>query len=179
MQIKPKLHKLWRITLCLGKLHLSVFLWVFWPERVVPPLVIAFEQQSLECFVIATLRTNRVLRADRKADVNQTSQQSVFSPIGACIRIWCTAGAVERRSQMFVYRPFRFSLSIPKACSQATKTLFTTPYRSTSRNEFKRRFSHFLATFRATIGSLSQEQRFARARKDSRWRRIYQKLRAN
>ena len=99
VQIKPKLHKLWRIALCLGKFHLSVFLWVFWLERVVPPLVIAFEQQSLECFVIATLRTNRVLRADRKADVNQTSQQSVFSPIGACIRIWCTAGVVERRSQ--------------------------------------------------------------------------------
>ena len=127
VQIKPKLHQLWRIALWLGKFHLSVFLkivWVFWLERVVPPLVIAFEQQSLECFVIATLRTNRVLRADRKADVNQTSQQSVFSPIGACIRIWCTAGAVERRSQMFVYRPFRFSLSIrqPKACSQATRS---------------------------------------------------------
>ena len=29
-------------------------------------------------------------------------EQSVFSPIGACIRIWCTAGAVEGRSQMFV-----------------------------------------------------------------------------
>ena len=99
VQIKPKLHKLWRIALCLGKFHLSVFLWVFWLERVVPPLVIAFEQQSLECFVIATLRTNRVLRADRKADVNQTSQQSVFSPIGTCIRIWCTVGVVERRSQ--------------------------------------------------------------------------------
>ena len=124
VQIKPKLHQLWRIALWLSKFHFSVFLkivWVFWLERVVPPLVIAFEQQSLECFVIATLRTNRVLRADRKADVNQTCQQSVFSPIGACIRIWCTAGAVERRSQMFVYRPFRFSLSLPKACSQARR----------------------------------------------------------
>ena len=125
VQIKPKLHQLWRIALWLGKFHLSVFLkivWVFWLERVVPPLVIAFEQQSLECFVIATLRTNRVLRADRKADVNQTSQQSVFSPIGACIRIWCTAGAVERRSQMFVHRPFRFSLSL---VPRSTKGLFT------------------------------------------------------
>ena len=27
----------------------------------------------------------------------------------------------------------------------------------TSRNEFKRRFSHFLARFRATIGSVSQQ----------------------
>ena len=64
-----------------------------------------------------------MLRADRKADVNQTCQQSVFSPIRTCIRIWCTVDAVEQRSQMFVYRPFRFSLSLvpsrPKACSQA------------------------------------------------------------
>ena len=57
-------------------------------------------------------KSNRVLRADQKSDINQTCQQSVFSPMGACIRIWCTAGAVERRSQMFVYRlsPFPFSL---------------------------------------------------------------------
>ena len=32
-------------------------------------------------------KINRVLRADQKSDVNQTCQQSVFSPIGACIRI--------------------------------------------------------------------------------------------
>ena len=45
-----------------------------------------------------------------KSDVSQTCQQSVFSPIGACIRMWCTADAVERRPQMFVYRlsPFPF-----------------------------------------------------------------------
>ena len=62
------------------------------------------------------------VRADRKADVNQTCQQSVFSPIGACIRIWCTAGAVERRPQRHVHRPFRFSLSpVPRS----TKGLFT------------------------------------------------------
>ena len=66
--------------------------------------------------------SNRMLRADWKADVNQTCQQSVFSPMGACIRIWCTAGAVERRPQMFVHRPFRFSLSpVP----HLTKGLFT------------------------------------------------------
>ena len=55
-------------------------------------------------------KTNRVLRADQKSDVNQTCQQSVFLPIGACIRIWCSAGAVERRPQMFFYRlsPFPF-----------------------------------------------------------------------
>ena len=47
VQLKPKLHQLWRIALWLGKLQPSVFLkivWVFWLERVVPPLVIAFEQ---------------------------------------------------------------------------------------------------------------------------------------
>ena len=36
----------------------------------------------------------------------------MFTSVRACIRIWCTAGAVERRSQMFVYRlsPFPFPL---------------------------------------------------------------------
>ena len=50
VQLKPKLHQLWRNALWLGKLQPSVFLkivWVFWLERVVPPLVIAYEQ---ECF---------------------------------------------------------------------------------------------------------------------------------
>ena len=86
-------------------------------------------------------KSNRVLRADQKSDVNQTCQQSVFSPMGACIRIWCTAGAVERRSQMFVYRlsPFPFSLlaifsPFPKqrACLQAfyTSTLFICQWRN-------------------------------------------------
>ena len=41
VELKPKLHQLWRIALCFGKLQLSVFflktVWVFWPERVVPP----------------------------------------------------------------------------------------------------------------------------------------------
>ena len=91
-------------------------------------------------------KSNHVLRADQKSDVNQTCQQSVFSPMGACIRIWCTAaGAVEQRSQMFslrgrlqmfVYRlsPFRFSLlaffhPFPKqrACSQASSVSFGLP----------------------------------------------------
>ena len=57
-------------------------------------------------------KSNRVLRADQKSVLNQTCRQSVFSPMGACIRIWCIEGAVERPSQMFVYRlsPFLFSL---------------------------------------------------------------------
>ena len=82
---------------------------------------ISFTFFGLFLWTIATLWSNRMLRADRKADVNQPFQRSVFSPIGACIRIWCTAGAVEWRSQMFVYRPFRFILSpVPrsKASSQ-------------------------------------------------------------
>ena len=102
VQLKPKLHQLWRIALWLGKLQLSVFL-------------------KIVCFVIANLWSNRELRADKKADVNQTCRQSVFSPIGACIRIWCTAGAVERRPQRSVHRPFRFFLSPPRS----TKGLFT------------------------------------------------------
>ena len=47
VQLKPKLHQLWRIALWLGKLQPSVFqkiVWVFCLERVVPPSVIAFEQ---------------------------------------------------------------------------------------------------------------------------------------
>ena len=63
-----------------------------------------------------------MLHADRKASVNQTCQQPVFLPIGACIRIWCTACAVEWRSQMFVYRPFCFSVS---PVAHSTKGLFT------------------------------------------------------
>ena len=47
VQLKPKLHQLWRIALWLSKLQPSVFLqivWVFWLEHLVPALVIAFEQ---------------------------------------------------------------------------------------------------------------------------------------
>ena len=51
-----------------------------------------------------------VLCADQKSDVNQTCQQSAFLLIGACIRIWCTVGAVEWQSPMFVYR-----LSLPSS----------------------------------------------------------------
>ena len=32
-------------------------------------------------------KSNRVLRADQQSDLNQTCQQSVFLPMGACIRI--------------------------------------------------------------------------------------------
>ena len=121
MQLKPKLHQLWRIALCFGnyKLQLSVFLktvWVFWPERVVPP-------RGNSLWTVLLLPLCDQIACYVPTDVNQTCQQSVFSPIGACIRIWCTAGTVERRSQRFVYRPFRFSLSPPRS----TKGLFSPP----------------------------------------------------
>ena len=54
-------------------------------------------------------------------------QQSVFQPIAACIRICFTAGAVERRSQMFVYglSPFTFPLLMSFSFFPQTKSLFT------------------------------------------------------
>ena len=58
--------------------------------------------------------SNRVLRADQNSDVNQTCQQSVFTPIGACIRIWYIAGAVERRSQTVCLQSLTLSLSSPR-----------------------------------------------------------------
>ena len=76
-------------------------------------------------------KSNRVLRADKRRDVNQTYQQSVFSPIRACIRIWCTAGAVDWwndgpkwlsvGSHPFPSLPLRFFDPFPRqrACSQA------------------------------------------------------------
>ena len=68
--------------------------------------------------------SNRVLRADRKADVNQTCQQSVFSPIGACIRIWCkrvpwNGGPKCLSTGLFAFPSPQFPARL-KACSQAT-----------------------------------------------------------
>ena len=117
VQLKPKLHQLWRIALWLGKLQ---------PRKDSVSFLTGARSSSLGnnfgVFVISTLWSKGVLRADRKADVNQTCKQSVFLPIRTCLRIWWTAGAVERRSQMFVYRPFRFSLSL---VPRPTKGLFT------------------------------------------------------
>ena len=72
-------------------------------------------------------KSNRMLPADQKNNVNQTCQQSVFLPIEACIRIWCAAGAVEQRSQMFVYRlsPFPFHLLAIFVPFPQTESLFT------------------------------------------------------
>ena len=81
-------------------------------------------KESLDCFVIATLWSNRHLCADRKADVNQPCQQSVFSPMGPCIRIWCTAVA-NVCLQAFSLFPLPFFRS--------TKGLFT-DYNFTSRS---------------------------------------------
>ena len=62
-----------------------------------------------------------------KSDVNQSCHQSVFSPIGACIRIRCTASTVERRSQMFFYRlaPFSFPLFAIFSPFSQTESLLT------------------------------------------------------
>ena len=62
-----------------------------------------------------------------KSDVNQTCHQSVFSPIGVCIRIRCTASTVERRSQMFFYRlaPFSFPLFAIFSPFSQTESLLT------------------------------------------------------
>ena len=124
VELKPKLHQLWRIALCFGnyKLQLSVFLktvWVFWPERVVPP-----RGNSLWTVLLLPL-------CDQIACYVPTEKPMSIRPVNSqcsrqyeltCIRIWYTAGAVQRRSQMFVYRPFNFSLS-SVLCS--TKGLFT------------------------------------------------------
>ena len=59
----------------------------------------------------------------------------MFLPLRACIRIWCTVGAAERQPQMFVRRPFRFSLSpVPPL----TKGLFT-GYESNNSGSLPRR----------------------------------------
>ena len=123
VQIKPKLHQLWRIALWLSKFHLSVFVkivWISWLERIVPPLEFVLNKLN-SLWRVLLLPLWEQIAHNVPTDVNWTCQQSAFSPIGACIRIWCTAGAVERRSQMFVYRPFCFSLSLPKACSQVRR----------------------------------------------------------
>ena len=72
-------------------------------------------------------KSNRMLRANQKSDVNQTCQQPVFLPIRACIRIWCTAGAVEWQSHMFVYSlsPFPFPLLVIFSPFPQTKGLIT------------------------------------------------------
>ena len=72
-------------------------------------------------------KSNHMLRASQKSNVNQTCQQSVFSPKGDCFRIWCTAGAVERLSQMFVYAlsPFSFPVLAIFSPFPQTESLFT------------------------------------------------------
>ena len=63
-------------------------------------------------------KSKRMLCANQKSDVNQTCQQSVFSPVGACIRIWCTAGAVEWRSKCLSIQAL--SLFLPSPCDSFT-----------------------------------------------------------
>ena len=69
----------------------------------------------------------KIMPCSQKSNVNQTCQQSVFSPKGACFRVWCTAGSMERRSQMFVYRlsPFSFPVLAIFSSFPQTESLFT------------------------------------------------------
>ena len=62
MQLKLKVHQLWRIALWFGKLQLSVFLkivWVFWLERVLPPVVIVF---GLFCYCHSVIKSRATCR---------------------------------------------------------------------------------------------------------------------
>ena len=116
----------WEVVTCI-LIFCGYCFWSAWFARVICPLM---QEHSLRLKKLISqvpqdamlkirrpvykrlFKSNRVLRADQKSDVNQTCQQSVFSPMGACIRIWCTSGAVERRSQMFVYRLSHFPFSL-------------------------------------------------------------------
>ena len=124
--------------------------WSAWFARVICPLMQEHSlrlknliSQAPEDAMLKTRRpvykrlfkSNGVLRADQKSDVNQTYKQSVFSPMAACISIWCASGAVERRSQMFVYRLSPFPFSFPAIFSPfpQTETLFTSYLRPEAR----------------------------------------------
>ena len=87
------------------------FLRLFFLVRVICPLM---QEHSLWLKKLISQAPEdamfKIMPCSQKSNVNQTCQQSVFSPKGACFRVWCTAGSMERRSQMFVYRlsPFSF-----------------------------------------------------------------------
>ena len=71
----------------------------------------------------STLFGKRVKKS--RGEGRKGCQQSVFSLIGACIRTGCTAGAVERRPQMFVYglSAFPFALLAMFSPFPQTKSL--------------------------------------------------------
>ena len=72
VQLKPKLHQLWRIASWLGKLQLRIFLtivWVFLLERVVPPLVIAFEY----CYWHFVIKSPATCRPKSRCQSNLTT----------------------------------------------------------------------------------------------------------
>ena len=66
-----------------------------------------------------------VLHADRKVDVSQTCQQSVFSPIGACMRIWLMHSGCRGTADPNVCLPAFSLFPLPSSpldqrpCSQA------------------------------------------------------------
>ena len=88
-----------------------IFLRLFFLVRVICPLM---QEHSLWLKKLISQAPEdamfKIMPCSQKSNVNQTCQQLVFSPKGACFWVWCTAGSMELRSQMFVYRlsPFSF-----------------------------------------------------------------------
>ena len=112
VQLKPKLQQLWRIALWLGKLQLSVFLKivrVFSLDR-------ACSSSHGNSFWIYICYCHFVIKSC--ATYRPKSQyQSALSTVSVL-----ATRSLEQWSQMFVYRPFCFSLSpVP----HPTKGLFT------------------------------------------------------
>ena len=124
-QLKPKLHQLWGIALWVDKLQPSVFrkiVWVFWLERVVPPLVIAYEQEcfGVFCYFHFVIKTRATCRPKSRCQ-SDLSTVSVLANKNLHQDLM-HSGCRGTGSHMFVYRPFRFSVSL---VPRSTKGLFT------------------------------------------------------
>ena len=105
---KATLHQLWRIALWFGnyKLQLSVFLktvWVFWPERVVPP-------RGLFCYCHSVMKSRATCRAKSRC----LSDMSTVSVL-----------AKRRLHQDLMHSGYR-GTAVPNVCLQAS-SLFPLP----------------------------------------------------
>ena len=106
VQLKPKLHQLWRQFESFDQS--AQFL----------PVVIVF---ILFCYCHSVFKSRATCRPKSRCQsdlstVHVLANRSLHQDL-----MHTMPGTVERRSQMFVYRPFRFSLSPPRS----TKGLFT------------------------------------------------------
>ena len=124
VQLKPKLHQLWRIALWLGKLQLWVFLkkvWVFYLKSVVHALVINKLNslwtvlllplcEQIACFV-PTVKPTLI----RPVNSHCSDQQELASGSDAQRVLW------NGTPKCFVYKHFPSPQlpTRPKACSQA------------------------------------------------------------